>query len=235
MLIDGSKTLAADRATVWRFIGGCWTSCTRDNDTGLRDRCGPWTTTRYGKATLVSAVGPVRAAFDVTFRREVEAEMQSYVLVGKGSGMAGTAQGRIHIALSDIQGGTLLSYSAETVINGKLARIGQPADRQRGPHVLRTLLRECTEAAERHGSNGNRGCNGREHRERQAAFTGHYDTGRASGRGHDTRRRQCAGLRRRPSAHRHGGDGRRPPVLVAPACMRHRRSFAGTFLAGYLR
>ncbi|ANN78460.1 hypothetical protein BAU07_16295 [Bordetella flabilis] len=81
-------------------------------------------TDRYA-ATLVSAVGPVRASFDVVFRREVETDMQSYVLVGEGNGgMAGSAQGRIRIELSDMPGGTLLAYSAETAINGKLAQLG---------------------------------------------------------------------------------------------------------------
>ncbi|CAM3663208.1 Carbon monoxide dehydrogenase [Bordetella sputigena] len=121
MLIDGSKTLAADRATVWRALADadflratipdCKTLQAIDGD-------------RYA-ATLVSAVGPVRASFDVTFRREVETDMQSYVLIGEGNGgMAGSAQGRIRIELSDMPGGTLLAYSAETAINGKLAQLG---------------------------------------------------------------------------------------------------------------
>lgn len=121
MLIDGSKTLAADRTAVWQALGDadflratipdCKTLQAIDAD-------------RYA-ATLVSAVGPVRATFDVTFRREVETAMQSYVLVGEGNGgMAGSAAGRIRIELSDMPGGTLLTYSAETTINGKLAQLG---------------------------------------------------------------------------------------------------------------
>lgn len=121
MLIDGSKTLATDRATVWRAMGDPdFLRATIPDCKSLRATDAD----RY-EATLVSTVGPVRASFDVTFRREVETEMQSYVLVGEGNGgLAGNAQGRIRIDLSDIQGGTLLSYSAETVINGKLAQLG---------------------------------------------------------------------------------------------------------------
>ncbi|WP_144630050.1 CoxG family protein [Bordetella genomosp. 13] len=121
MLIEGSKTLAADRAAVWQAL----------NDAAFLRATIPDCKALQAKdadsyaATLTSSVGPVRASFDVTFRREVETEMESYWLVGEGNGgMAGSAQGRIRIDLSDIEGGTLLSYSAETVISGKLAQLG---------------------------------------------------------------------------------------------------------------
>ncbi|ARP84548.1 hypothetical protein CAL12_14740 [Bordetella genomosp. 8] len=121
MLIEGSKTLATDRATVWRMLADAdFLRATIPDCKALQAVEGD----RYA-ATLVSAVGPVRATFDVTFQREIETDMESYVLVGAGNGgMAGSAQGRIHIALSDIPGGTLLAYSAETTINGKLAQLG---------------------------------------------------------------------------------------------------------------
>lgn len=121
MLIDGSKTLAADRAAVWRALADADFLRETIPDCKALQAVDD---NRYA-ATLVSAVGPVRASFDVTFRREVETDMRSYVLVGEGNGgMAGTAQGRIRIELDDMPGGTLLTYSAETTINGKLAQLG---------------------------------------------------------------------------------------------------------------
>jgi carbon monoxide dehydrogenase subunit G len=121
MLIDGSKTLAADRATVWRALADAAFLRATIPDCKSLEAVDDG---RYA-ATLVSVVGPVRASFEVTFRREVQAELESYVLVGEGNGgMAGSAQGRIHIALSDLPGGTLLTYSAETTINGRLAQLG---------------------------------------------------------------------------------------------------------------
>jgi hypothetical protein len=38
--------------------------------------------------------------------------------------MAGSAQGKLRIELSDISGGTQISYAAETTINGKIAQLG---------------------------------------------------------------------------------------------------------------
>ncbi|GAA5236526.1 carbon monoxide dehydrogenase subunit G [Verticiella sediminum] len=121
MLIEGSKTLAADRATVWRALNDAdFLRATIPDCKALQATADDAYT-----ATLVSAVGPVKASFDVGFRREVDTPMESYVLVGEGNGgMAGSAQGRIRIALSDIEGGTLLSYSAETRISGKIAQLG---------------------------------------------------------------------------------------------------------------
>lgn len=121
MLIEGTKTLAADRATVWNalndpaFLRATLPDCKAlsVNDDGSF------------AAVLASAIGPVSASFNVAFRREVEVPMQVYHLIGQGDGgMAGSAQGRLRIELSDIAGGTQIAYAAETTINGKIAQLG---------------------------------------------------------------------------------------------------------------
>lgn len=121
MLIEGTKTLAADRATVWNAL----------NDPAflratLPD-CKALSVHDDGSfaAVLTSAIGPVSASFNVAFRREVEVPMQVYHLIGQGDGgMAGSAQGKLRIELSDISGGTQIAYAAETTINGKIAQLG---------------------------------------------------------------------------------------------------------------
>jgi len=120
MLIEGSKILPTNRATVWQLL----------NDvaflrTTLPD-CQSLTQTEDAyHAVLTSAIGPVRASFDVTFRCEVDVPMQSYTLIGQGEGgMAGSAQASIRIVLSDVDKGTLLHYTADTTIHGKIAQLG---------------------------------------------------------------------------------------------------------------
>lgn len=121
MLIDGTKILATDRGTVWNALSDpaflqatlpdCKSLSTNGDDSYT--------------AVMVSAIGPVKATFQIQFRREVETPMQAYALVGQGdAGVAGSAQGRIRIELADIEGGTQLSYSAETTINGRIAQLG---------------------------------------------------------------------------------------------------------------
>ena len=49
-----------------------------------------------------------------------------YKIVGEGEGgVAGFAKGSADVKLSDKDGGTLLSYSVEAQIGGKLAQLGQ--------------------------------------------------------------------------------------------------------------
>jgi len=121
MLIDGTKILAADRATVWdalndpAFLQATLPDCkslTAHEDDSYT-------------AVMVSAIGPVKATFRIVFRREIEVPQQVYALVGQGdAGVAGSAQGRVRIELSDLDGGTQLSYSADTTINGRIAQLG---------------------------------------------------------------------------------------------------------------
>jgi carbon monoxide dehydrogenase subunit G len=208
MLIDGSKTLAADRATVWSAmsdpdflrltIPDCKSLQAIDAD-------------RF-TATLVSTVGPVRASFDVSFRREVETPMESYVLVGEGNGgMAGSAQGRIRIELSDMPGGTLLSYSAETSINGKLAQLGSrlidSAARKFSERFFQNVQKRLAAPAE------------------PIAATNAASTG--SGGKRDWARPEEANAL--PTSGRVISTGWWLPLACGLGC------FAGTFLAGYLR
>ena len=121
MLIDGTKILAADRATVWdalndpAFLQATLPDCkslTANGDDSYT-------------AVMVSSIGPVKATFQIVFRREIEIPQQVYALVGQGdAGVAGSAQGRVRIELSDLDGATQLSYSADTTINGRMAQLG---------------------------------------------------------------------------------------------------------------
>ena len=121
MLIDGTKILAADRATVWDALNDpAFLQATLPDCKSLSANSDDSYT-----AVMVSAIGPVKATFQIAFRREVEVSGRAYALIGQGdAGVAGSAQGRIRIELADIDGGTELSYSADTTVNGRMAQLG---------------------------------------------------------------------------------------------------------------
>jgi carbon monoxide dehydrogenase subunit G len=121
MLIQGSKTVARPRAQVWaalhdpvfllRVIPGC--TAVHAPSADVLD------------VSLTAAVGPIRTGFDLQLQvSEIEA-LVAYELRGKGSaGPAGSASGAVRVDLSDVEGGTLLRYSATTELGGRIAQLG---------------------------------------------------------------------------------------------------------------
>lgn len=76
-------------------------------------------------ATVKLKIGPVSARFkgDVDLS-EMDAP-RSCLLSGKGSGgIAGFAKGSARVALTPHEGGTLLTYTADAALGGKLAALG---------------------------------------------------------------------------------------------------------------
>lgn len=121
MIIDGAKTLALARAEVWAAL---------DDIAFLQKtipECRSLTRTPQGEhhAMMAVGVGPIRANFDVSFTKTIAVPLERFTLTGKGgAGMAGSASGSVAVTLSDLEGGTLLTYSAETEVSGKLAQLG---------------------------------------------------------------------------------------------------------------
>jgi hypothetical protein len=121
MLIEGSKVLALARPEVWRAL----------NDPGFLQRvipgCREVSEPTPGKLlmALTSAVGPIKVNFDVDVQKRDVVEPESFVLEGKGSGgVAGSATGRVHVRLRELEGGTQLDYAAQTEITGRIAQLG---------------------------------------------------------------------------------------------------------------
>lgn len=76
-------------------------------------------------ATVSAKVGPVKAKFKgaVTLT-DIDAP-NGYTLVGEGKGgVAGFAKGSAKVALTEEEGGTLLSYEVDAKVGGKLAQVG---------------------------------------------------------------------------------------------------------------
>jgi hypothetical protein len=121
MELNGSRTIAADRATVWAAL----------NDAEVLRACIPGCDTLTGspaegfEAVVTQRVGPVKATFKGKVSLSDIVEGTSYTISGEGSGgAAGFAKGGAKVALADVEGGTELSYTVEAKIGGKLAQLG---------------------------------------------------------------------------------------------------------------
>jgi carbon monoxide dehydrogenase subunit G len=121
MELIGTRTIAADRATVWAHLNNvdtlraCIPGCeelTGTPETGF-------------EAVVKQKVGPVKATFKGAVTLEDVNPPQSYRLVGEGKGgVAGFAKGAADVTLADVEGGTELSYNVDAKVGGKLAQLG---------------------------------------------------------------------------------------------------------------
>jgi hypothetical protein len=119
--INGEYRIAADRQTVWAAL----------NDPEILRKCiqGCESLGRTGddrfEGKVAAAIGPVRAKFDIVLRLENVVPPESYTLAGESkAGSVGFGRGRADVALREQGGGTLLTYSAEFKVGGKLAQVG---------------------------------------------------------------------------------------------------------------
>ena len=121
MLIEGTKILALPRDEVWRALND--PAFLQATVPGCRRVAEPRTDEL--EMELTSAVGPIKVHFKVEVKKLEVMAPQSYVLQGGGSGgVAGSATGRVHVRLTEVQGGTQLDYSAQTEITGRIAQLG---------------------------------------------------------------------------------------------------------------
>ncbi len=121
MELEGSKVIAADRATVWaklndaETLGACIPGCeelTGSAEDGF-------------EAVVKQKVGPVSATFKGAVSLEDIVENESYRIVGEGKGgVAGFAKGSADVTLADVPEGTELTYKVDAKVGGKLAQLG---------------------------------------------------------------------------------------------------------------
>ncbi len=121
MQIKGEYQISSSREDVWlalndpemlrKCIPGC-ESLEKISDTELT-------------AQVMAAIGPVRARFNTKLSLENLNPPQSYTLVGESkAGAAGFGRGSADVTLTENDGGTLLSYTADFRVGGKLAQVG---------------------------------------------------------------------------------------------------------------
>ena len=121
MEMTGSSRLKADRDTGWAALNNpevlqaCTTGCESFESTGEN----------AFEAEVGAKIGPVKAKFKGNVELVDIVPSQSYRLVGEGTGgAAGFAKGGATVSLSDIAGGTELSFAVTANMGGKIAQLG---------------------------------------------------------------------------------------------------------------
>jgi carbon monoxide dehydrogenase subunit G len=122
MTMKGEVQLPASREAVWEKL----------NDPAVLKQCIPgceqldMTSASEFQAVATIKVGPVKARWKGKVRLLDLDPPNSYRIAGEGEGgVAGFAKGGAKVALTDKDGGTLLTYDVEAQIGGKLAQLGQ--------------------------------------------------------------------------------------------------------------
>jgi len=121
MKIEGSHDVPAPRQKVWdaflnpeqlrQAIPGCEKLEAMGND--------------EFKATMKIGVGAVKGTFEGKVKLSEKNPPNSYRMAVDGSGGPGFMRGETLISLSDIEGGTRVSYSADVQVGGLIAGVGQ--------------------------------------------------------------------------------------------------------------
>ena len=121
MDISGEFTIPAPRERVWVAL----------NDPQVLARCIPGCEElqRTGEnafdAKMTAKIGPVKARFDTSIELSDINEPQSYTIYGQGKGgPAGFGKGAAQVVLEDQGTETVLRYTADLQVGGKLAQIG---------------------------------------------------------------------------------------------------------------
>jgi carbon monoxide dehydrogenase subunit G len=121
MEMVGQKLIPETRETVWKAL----------NDPEILRNCVPGcqtlvkTSDTEMEATATIKVGPVSAKFRGNISLSELNEPVSYRITGEGQGgVAGFAKGGANISLEEVEGGTMLCYTVDAQVGGKLAQLG---------------------------------------------------------------------------------------------------------------
>ncbi|MEM7129963.1 MAG: carbon monoxide dehydrogenase subunit G [Chloroflexota bacterium] len=121
MKIEGSYTFEAPREIVWETL--------MDPDALSKAIPGGEKLEKVGEnqyeAALNVRVGPVQGKFDGGIELSDINEPDSYHMSVNGQGPAGFLNGGGDVTLSDSDEGTLMNYSGEAQVGGKIAGVGQ--------------------------------------------------------------------------------------------------------------
>ena len=122
MTMNGEYQLPAPQQTVWEAL----------NDPAVLKACIPGcesldkTSDNGFQAVATIKIGPVKAKFKGSVTLSDIDPPNGYKISGQGEGgVAGFAKGGANVKLAPKDGGTLLSYTVEAQIGGKLAQLGQ--------------------------------------------------------------------------------------------------------------
>src|SRR5262245_21619309 len=123
MNLSGEQQVAAPRQRVWEAL----------NDPEVLRQCIPGCQSldkegddRFNAVAEVK-VGPIGARFRGTVQLSDLDAPNGYTITGQGNGgIAGNAKGGAKVRLSDVDGGTLVSYDVQAEVGGRMAQLGGP-------------------------------------------------------------------------------------------------------------
>ena len=120
MDVSGEVRIPADRETVWRAL----------KDAAVLKACIPGcetfeqrSETEY-EGTVTARVGPVKVRFGGKVTLSDLDPPNAYTLFGEGTGAAGFARGRAAVRLRADGAETILAYSVDAQVGGRLAQVG---------------------------------------------------------------------------------------------------------------
>jgi carbon monoxide dehydrogenase subunit G len=123
MEMKGEQRIAAPRPRVWEAL----------NDPAVLRQCIPGCQSleKEGddrlKAVVEIKIGPIGARFNGAVAISDAHPPESYTISGEGQGgTVGNAKGGVRVRLTDVDGGTLLSYEVDAQVGGRLAQLGGP-------------------------------------------------------------------------------------------------------------
>ncbi len=121
MELKGEYQIPAPRERVWEML----------NDPAVLKECIPGCESLEGSAAdgfaarVTTKVGPVKATFNGEVKLSNVNPPESYTISGEGKGgVAGFARGGADVHLAPDGDGTLLSYTVNAQVGGKLAQLG---------------------------------------------------------------------------------------------------------------
>jgi len=139
MSIRGEYRIAAPRAAVWDAL----------NDTATLQACIPGCESMNRlsdieiEAKILAQLGPIRSTFATRISLSEMDPPNGYRLTGEGKGPTGFGKGSARVDLVEDQGYTVLTYTAELGLGGKLAQVGsrlvEAASRQLADQFFATL------------------------------------------------------------------------------------------------
>jgi hypothetical protein len=119
--LDGTYTFNAPRELVWSML--------QDPDVLARIMPGCEKLERVGdnefEGMMVIKVGPVQGAFQGNVQLTDLNPPSTYQLIVNGKGPQGIVEGNGQVHLSESENGTLMSYTGQVQVSGRIASVGQ--------------------------------------------------------------------------------------------------------------
>ena len=145
MKLEGEHTIAVPREAVYAAL----------NDPDVLQRCIPGckelvrrSDTEF-EAVVGLKIGPVKATFNSTVTLTNLNPPESYTLIGKGKGgAAGFANGSAEVRLVEDGDSTVLEYTFEANVGGKLAQIGSRLVESTTRKIAANFFEKFTEVVE---------------------------------------------------------------------------------------